>query len=427
MCIQMCRNGEIMRIQQNDLIDRGILKVNCTTINNIPIENVNISIYQTGEPTNKLEELKTNSDGQTEGIELETPPVELSLDANNIIQPYSEYNILAEAEGFEPIDISGIELLSGVESLQNIRMRPVEPNGEGSDYVIPAHTLYGEYPPKIAEEEIKPVNQSGEIVLSRVVIPEYVIVHDGTPSDSTASDYYVLYRDYIKNVASSEIYATWPAETIRANVLAIMSFTLNRVYTEWYRNKGYDFTITSSTAFDHKWIHNRNFFEPISEVVDEIFNLYLSRPNVKQPILTQYCDGVRVSCPNWMTQWGSKDLGEQGYSAIEIIRNFYGDDMYINTAEQISGVPISFPGYALDIGASGEKVRQIQEELDRIAQVYTTIPRIQADGIFGEATKAAVREFQKIFDLPQTGIIDFRTWYKISQIYVGITRIAELS
>lgn len=427
MCIQMCRNGEIMRIQQNDLIDRGILKVNCTTINNIPIENVNISIYQTGEPTNKLEELKTNSDGQTEGIELETPPVELSLDANNIIQPYSEYNILAEAEGFEPIDISGIELLSGVESLQNIRMRPVEPNGEGSDYVIPAHTLYGEYPPKIAEEEIKPVNQSGEIVLSRVVIPEYVIVHDGTPSDSTASDYYVLYRDYIKNVASSEIYATWPAETIRANVLAIMSFTLNRFYTEWYRNKGYDFTITSSTAFDHKWIHNRNFFEPISEVVDEIFNLYLSRPNVKQPILTQYCDGVRVSCPNWMTQWGSKDLGEQGYSAIEIIRNFYGDDMYINTAEQISGVPISFPGYALDIGASGEKVRQIQEELDRIAQVYTTIPRIQADGIFGEATKAAVREFQKIFDLPQTGIIDFRTWYKISQIYVGITRIAELS
>ena len=387
MCIQMCRNGEIMRIQQNDLIDRGILKVNCTTINNIPIENVNISIYQTGEPTNKLEELKTNSDGQTEGIELETPPVELSLDANNIIQPYSEYNILAEAEGFEPIDISGIELLSGVESLQNIRMRPVEPNGEGSDYVIPAHTLYGEYPPKIAEEEIKPVNQSGEIVLSRVVIPEYVIVHDGTPSDSTASDYYVLYRDYIKNVASSEIYATWPAETIRANVLAIMSFTLNRVYTEWYRNKGYDFTITSSTAFDHKWIHNRNFFEPISEVVDEIFNLYLSRPNVKQPILTQYCDGVRVSCPNWMTQWGSKDLGEQGYSAIEIIRNFYGDDMYINTAEQISGVPISFPGYALDIGASGEKVRQIQEELDRIAQVYTTIPRIQADGILGKPPK----------------------------------------
>ena len=167
--------------------------------------------------------------------------------------------------------------------------------------MIPAHTLYGEYPPKIAEAEIKPVNLPGEIVLSRVVVPEYVVVHDGAPTDSTANDYYVLYRDYIKNVASSEIYATWPMETIRANILAIMSFTMNRVYTEWYRNKGYDFTITSSTAYDHKWINNRNIFDSISAVVDELFNQYLSRPNVKQPILTQYCDGKRVSCPNWMT------------------------------------------------------------------------------------------------------------------------------
>ena len=161
--------------------------------------------------------------------------------------------------------------------------------------------MYGEYPPKIAEAEIKPVNLPGEIVLSRVVVPEYVVVHDGAPTDSTANDYYVLYRDYIKNVASSEIYATWPYETIRANILAIMSFTMNRVYTEWYRNKGYDFTITSSTAYDHKWINNRNLFDSISTVVDEIFNQYLSRPNVKQPILTQYCDGKRVTCPNWMT------------------------------------------------------------------------------------------------------------------------------
>ena len=144
------------------------------------------------------------------------------------------------------------------------------------------------------------VSQSGEIVLSRVVIPEFIVVHDGAPTDSTAGDYYVRYRDYIKNVASSEIYATWPKAAIRANVLAIMSFTLNRVYTEWYRNKGFDFTITSSTAFDHKWIYSRNIFESISEVVDELFADYLSRPNVKQPILTQYCDGKRVSCPNWM-------------------------------------------------------------------------------------------------------------------------------
>ena len=222
-------------------------------------------------------------------------------DRDNIVQPYSEYSILAEADGFEPVDISGIEILSGTSAIQNVKMRPQNENMEGQNYVIPAHTLYGEYPPKIAEAEIKPVNLPGEIVLSRVVVPEYVVVHDGAPTDSTANDYYVLYRDYIKNVASSEIYATWPYETIRANILAIMSFTMNRVYTEWYRNKGYDFTITSSTAYDHKWINNRNLFDSISTVVDEIFNQYLSRPNVKQPILTQYCDGKRVTCPNWMT------------------------------------------------------------------------------------------------------------------------------
>lgn len=194
-----------------------------------------------------------------------------------------------------------------------------------------------------------------------------------------------------------------------------------------YRNKGYDFTITSSTAFDHKWINNRNVFDSISVIVDELFSQYLSRPNVKQPILTQYCDGKRVTCPEWMSQWGSMGLGENGYSAIDILRNYYGNSIYINTAEQISGVPISYPGYELDIGASGSKVQQIQEELDRIAQVYSNIPRIQADGIYGEATKEAVREFQRTFDLPQTGVIDFKTWYKISQIYVGVTRIAELN
>lgn len=416
-----------MRTMQNDMIDRGQLQVNVTTINNIPIENVNISIYEEGQPTNKIEEITTDASGQSEKIDLATPPVELSLYVDNIIQPYAEYSLLMEADGYEPVNISGVEILSGRMSIQDIKLRPLLEGKNGEDFVIPAHTLYGEYPPKIAEAEVKPVNPPGEIVLSRVVIPEYIIVHDGAPSDSTASDYYVLYKDYIKNVASSEIYATWPEETIKANVLAIMSFTLNRVYTEWYRNKGYDFTITSSTAFDHKWINNRNIFDTISLVVDEIFDQYLSRPNVKQPILTQYCDGNRVSCPGWMTQWGSKSLGESGYSAIQILRNFYGSSIYINTAEQISGVPISYPGYELDIGASGSKVQQIQEELDRIAQVYSNIPRIQADGIYGEATKAAVKEFQRTFNLPQTGIIDFKTWYKISQIYVGITRIAELN
>lgn len=194
-----------------------------------------------------------------------------------------------------------------------------------------------------------------------------------------------------------------------------------------YRNKGYTFTITSSTAYDHKWIYGRNIYDNISLIVDEIFDQYLSRPGVRQPILTQYCDGRRVQCPNWMTQWGSKDLGDRGYSPIEIVRYFYGDDMYINTAEAISGIPASWPGYNLSVGNRGDKVRQMQEQLDEIAKVYTSIQRIATDGIFGNATREAVREFQTIFGLPVTGVVDFRTWYKISQIYVGVTRIAEFA
>ena len=305
-----------------NLTDKGTLKAVVTTINNIPIDNVKVSIYIQGEPENKIEELTTDTTGNTEIVTLDAPPIELSLNEENIIQPYASYNILFEAEGFNPVMVSGTEILSGEQAIQQIKLTP---GNTGDDYVIPAHTLYGEYPPKIAEEEIKDVTNPGEIVLSRVVIPEYIVVHDGPPSDSSARDYYVLYKDYIKNVASSEIYATWPTETIKANILAIMSFTLNRVYTEWYRNKGYNFTITSSTAYDHKWIPNRNIYDSISLIVDQIFNQYLSRPNVKQPILTQYCDGKNVTCPGWMTQWGSKSLGDQGQSAIQILRNFYGN------------------------------------------------------------------------------------------------------
>ena len=228
-------------------------------------------------------------------------------------------------------------------------------------------------------------------------------------------------------MASSEIYATWTDAAIRANVLAIMSFVLNRVYTEWYRNRGYDFTITSSTAFDQKWIYGRNIYQNISNIVDEVFGNYLSRPNVKQPILTQYCDGRQVSCPGWMTQWGSKYLGDQGYAPIEILRYYYGESMYINTAEQISGIPSSWPGYDLTIGSSGDKVRQMQQQLNRIARDYPSLPTIAADGVFGESTANAVRKFQNVFGLPQTGIVDYPTWYKISEIYVGVSRIAELN
>jgi len=408
-------------------VDQGTLKVQVIgSGTRIPGQNARITISYSGDPEGTLEEVSTDDSGMSEQITLAAPPLEYSMEPGES-QPYAEYTIQVDAEGYRPINISGIEVFSDQLALQEVRLDRVEAPGNPIDnIVIPVHTLFGEYPPKIAESEIKPVTETGEIVLSRVVVPEYVVVHDGAPSDTTARDYYVRYRDYIKNVASSEIYSTWPDATIRANVLAIMSFTMNRVYTEWYRNKGYGFTITSSTAYDQKFMYGRNIFQNISNIVDEMFQNYLSRPSVRQPILTQYCDGQRVTCSNWMSQWGSKFLGDQNYSAIEILRYYYGNSMYINTAEEISGVPASWPRSDLSIGSTGEKVRQVQEQLARISQSYPSIPRITPDGIYGNATREAVEKFQEVFGLPVTGVIDYRTWYKISEIYVGVTRIAEL-
>ena len=419
-------NTASLKSMQTDHPDEGTLQLYVlSSIRSQPVEDASVQISYTGNPDSVIEEVKTDANGMIPEIQLPAPPLEYSM-APSEYQPYAEYTFRISKEGFDDLDISGTEILPDATAIQRAVLSPQAAPGASEDIVIPAHTLYGEYPEKIPEDEIKPMDTSGEIVLSRVVIPEYVVVHDGSPNDSTAKDYYVRYRDYIKNVASSEIYATWPDNTIRANVLAIMSFTLNRVYTEWYRNKGYDFTITSSTAFDHKWMHGRNIFESISRIVDELFDNYLSRPGVRQPILTQYCDGQRVQCPNWMTQWGSKYLGDQGYSAIEILRNFYGSNMYINTAEEISGIPASWPGQPLDIGSSGSKIRQIQEQLNAIANAYPALPKISVDGVFGENTQNAVKKFQQIFGLPATGIIDYSTWYEIQEIYVGVTRIAEL-
>lgn len=405
---------------------QGQLKVNVTTQRtHVPVPGATIMISYTGGPQTPLENLLTNSSGQTEAVSLATPPLDYSLSPGNE-QPYAEYTLEVTASGFDSIIISGVNVMEGVTALQDVELHEVEEEQSAAKIVISPHTLYGDYPPKIAEAEIKPTTEQGEIVLSQVVVPEFVIVHDGPPSDSSAQNYYVRYRDYIKNVASCEIYATWPEDTIRANILAIMSFTLNRVYTEWYRNKGENFTITSSTAFDHKWMPGRNFFDTISRITDEVFANYLSRPNVRQPILTQYCDGNNVTCPNWLSQWGSKRLGDDGYSTIEIIRHYYGDNMYINTAEQVSGVPSSWPGRNLTIGSTGNPVRQMQEQLNRIAVAYPLVPSVAVDGIFGERTAEAVRVFQNTFGLPATGIVDYPTWYRISDVYVAVSRIAEL-
>ena len=410
-----------------DFPDIGTLQVNVFSQNNYnPITNATVTIQNTiPQADGTSEQLNTDSSGQTETVSLRTPPLEYSLTPESSM-PYSEYTITVSAPGYETTVLTGAQILPDVKAIQDIRLVPLPGTEEiqEQDIDIDPHTLYAEYPPKIPEAEIKTVADTAEIILSQVVIPEYIIVHDGLPDDNSAPNYYVTYKDYIKNVACSEVYATWPESTLYANILAIMSFTLNRVYTEWYRNRFKNFTITSSTAYDQKWIYGRNIYSNIDYLVDSVFANYLSRPGIRQPILASYCDGVRVTCSG-LSQWGSKNLGEEGYDAIDILRYYYGNDIYINTTQAISGVPSSFPGYDLTVGSSGQKVYQLQEQLARISRNFPAIPRINADGIYGERTAEAVRTFQSIFDLPPTGITDYPTWYTISDIYVGVTRIAE--
>lgn len=415
----------IMDLNESN-VEQGLIRLEVNSaLGRIPIANARITISDTGGAGTTVAELVTDENGMTDAISLDAPPFAYSM-APTDNQPYAEYNVRVSAPGYEERLFSGVQIFSSETAIQFVGMHPMEEEEIYNPTVIPGHTLWEEFPPKIPEDEIKPMNESGEIVLNQVVVPEYIVVHDGAPSDSTAENYYVRYKDYIKTVAACEIYSTWPEACIEANVLAIMSFTLNRVYTEWYRNKGYSFTITSSTAYDHKWVYGKGTFESIDAIVDRLYTSYLSRPNVRQPILTQYCDGKRVTCPNWLSQWGSKYLADQDYTAIQILKNYYGDTIYINNAQAVAGVPLSWPGAPLENGSSGEAVRTIQEQLNRISQNYPAIPKVAVDGIYGPRTEEAVRTFQKIFNLPQSGIVDYRTWYKISEIFVGVTRIAEL-
>ena len=405
---------------------------------NRPIENAIVNIYtipESGQSQTQLyQNLTTNNSGQVTGITLDAPDIQYSQQPSDV-RPYSQYRVEVIAEGYETVIIDGTQVFPTIESRQNVplnaqtRRRHFYSRQNENVFNIPENTLFGTFPPKIPESSLKPLNPpTGFVVLDNPVVPEFVVVHDGLPEDTSAQNYWVPFKDYIKNVASSEIYSTWPEQTIYANVIAIISFTLNRVFTEWYRNKGLNFTITSSTAYDHKFINNRNIFDTISVVVDNIFNTFIKRPpTARQPLLAQYCDGKKSQCPNEMTQWGSKDLGDQGMDYQSILRYFYGDEITFNTAPVVSGVPVSYPGDTLQVGSSGKYVRTIQNQLNAISNSYPAIPKIKEDGDYGNSTAEAVSTFQGIFGLPKSGVVDFKTWYEISRVYVAVTKIASLN
>ncbi|MBQ6872733.1 MAG: peptidoglycan-binding protein [Clostridia bacterium] len=255
-------------------------------------------------------------------------------------------------------------------------------------------------------------------------IPENITVHLGRP-DENASNVTVPFNDYIKNVASSEIYPTWNESAIRANVYAQISIALNRIFTEYYRSRGYDFDITNSTQFDQSFIYGRDYFSNISEIVDEIFTDYVVKRGSVQPYFTEYCDGIEVTCRG-LSQWGSQELAQQGYTPYEILQYYYGDDIDIVSAPVGGGVE-SYDGTPLRLGSVGEGVRVIQLQLNRIAQNYPLIPNIaRADGVFGQDTENAVKTFQQIFNITPDGVVGKATWYRIKRVYFAVKRISEL-
>lgn len=255
-------------------------------------------------------------------------------------------------------------------------------------------------------------------------VPQRITVHLGTPN-ADAPNVTVSFSDYVKNVASSEIYPTWDESALRANILAITSFALNRVYTEFYRSRGYDYDITNSTAFDQYFVNGRSFFDNVSRLVDELFNDYLRRPGFVEPLAAKFCNGTTVTCEG-LSQWGSQNLAQQGYTSTEILDSYYGDVEIVANAP-IQGITSSYPGTPLRRGTTGPGVVTIQASLNRIAQSYPAIPKIPTvDGIFGSRTEAAVRKFQEVFNLTPDGIVGPATWYALVRIYVAVTRLAEL-
>lgn len=371
---------------------------------------------------NQLYNLFTDESGDTQEVSLETVDKSLSLDPNYTGSPYSSYNVLVQAAGFNNLIIYGVQIFDGQIAIQPVNLVPFLENQRApNDYEI----FIGEH----AIQMTQPRNQIGppgeSRILRFVVIPNPITVHLGTPA-SSATNVQVSFPDYVKNVASSEIYPTWPEAALEANIYAIITFALNRVFTEWYRSRGYNFDITNSTAYDQYFVYGRTIYESISQIVDRIFNQYVSREGFIAPYFTSFCNGTTATCAG-LSQWGTVSLAEQGYTPLQILRYYYPDDVIIKETDIITNILVSYPGTALRVGSSGLDVETIQKYLTRIRKNYPAIPAItDPPGVFGSSTEAAVKKFQSIFNLTPDGIVGKATWNKISSIFAGIVRLAEL-
>lgn len=366
--------------------------------------------------------LTTDESGETEKISLETLDKSLSLNPDFSGTPFISYDILAFANGFNSIHITGIPILDGETAIQPLTFIPMR-EAQRSPSVTEIHI--GIPAVAMTETRSQETSDTDPQVLRQVVIPNPITVHLGSPGAS-AANVQIPFTDYVKNVASSEIYPTWPDASMRANIYAIITFALNRVFTEWYRSRGYNFDITNSTAYDQYFIYGRNTYESINLIVDEIFNQFVRRQGQTAPYFTSFCNGTTTTCAG-MSQWGTVTLANQGLAPLQILRSYYPRDVEIAETNIITGVLSSYPGIALRTGSTGLDVQTIQTYLERIRRNYPAIPAItDAAGVFGESTRAAVARFQNIFNLSPDGIVGKATWNKLSYLYASVTRLAEL-
>lgn len=367
--------------------------------------------------------LTTDESGETKKVSLETLDRSLSLNPNYQGTPYISYHVLAFANGFNTVHIDGIPILEGETAIQPIEFVPMRQTQRVPEVI---EIQIGPPAVSMSGRRYQEMPDTDPQVLRQVVIPNPITVHLGAPG-SAASNVRVSFPDYVKNVASSEIYPTWPGASLRANIYAIITFALNRIYTEWYRSRGYSFDITNNTAYDQYFINGRNIYESISLIVDQIFNEYVRRQGQNAPYFTSFCNGTTATCPG-LSQWGTVSLANQGLTPLQILRSYYPKDVEIAETNIITGVLSSYPGTALRTGSTGLDVQTIQTYLNRIRRNYPAIPAITDEaGVFGESTKAAVARFQSIFSLAADGIVGKATWNKLSYLYTSVTRLAELS
>jgi peptidoglycan hydrolase-like protein with peptidoglycan-binding domain len=376
----------------------------------------------------------TNDSGFTEIFSLSAPNVRFTLDPDFNRPAYSTYNVEVRKPGYQTEHISGVEIVDTQTAILPVEMRPLYEGGETDNFIDldPLGILIpGRYskatPPPIAQPTTVSAYQIPNVTdPRRLPIPEFITVHLGVPTNTAARNVRVRFPDYIKNVTSSEIYSTWPRNSLYANIYAIITFALNRIYTEWYRSRGYNFDITNSTRYDQAYREGGPVFENISRIVDEVFNTFAHRQGFVNPFFTQFCNGTTATCPG-LSQWGTVTLANQGRSPLDILRYYYPRDLILTTSSNIGGIVESFPGTALRRGSTGESVRHMQNFLNRIRVNYPAIPRISnPNGVFGVDTENSVKTFQRIFNLTQDGIVGRATWNYIVRIFVAITRLAEL-